>query len=128
MSRIQERAREAIEDFDVESIDHQGYAARLQSAADKRGHGRQTAYAGVGGFLGGILGSFKGPLGAAVGALLGALFGALVGWDRDRRRVEARPRARVSRQQLRVRVPDVMTEVEADYVEVPSARRRRRAV
>lgn len=125
MSRIRPRTTTDIEELDGDmQVDTEGFASRLQHSAERRGHGKQTAYAGVGGFLGGLLGSFRGPLGAAVGALVGALFGALLGWDRDRRRVEL-PR-RSSARQLRVRVPDMMAEVEDEYVEIPSARRKRR--
>jgi len=47
----------------------------LQSAADARGHGPQTAGSGVGAMLGGMIGSFAGPLGAFVGAGVGAAIG-----------------------------------------------------
>jgi hypothetical protein len=61
-----------------------GLYERAKGEAARRGHPKQTAFAGAGGLLGGVLGSFRGPLGAAVGALLGALLGAFLGMHRDR--------------------------------------------
>lgn len=47
----------------------------IQRQADRRGHGKQTRGAGIGGLIGGMLGSFAGPAGAALGGALGALLG-----------------------------------------------------
>ena len=58
----------------------------LQAAARRRGHGKRTSLAGVGGLFGGLLGSFLGPLGAAFGAFGGALLGSLLGARQDRGR------------------------------------------
>lgn len=92
---------------------------RLHDEASRRGHAKQTAFAGVGGLLGGILGSFRGPGGAAVGGLLGALFGALLGWHKDKERVDLRlpaPKRNeldVPRSRMKPRI-----EVEPEYVQV----------
>jgi hypothetical protein len=47
----------------------------LQRAADRNGHGPQTAGSGIGAMLGAMIGSFGGPLGAVFGASLGAWIG-----------------------------------------------------
>ena len=87
----------------AESADVPGLYERAKSAAIQRGHGEQTAFAGIGGLLGGVLGSFRGPFGAAVGALFGALLGAFVGRERDRRGREPQIRP-VRRQPPGVRI------------------------
>ncbi len=50
-------------------------ATPIQAAANERGHGRETAAAGVGGLIGAMLGSFFGPVGALVFGGLGAAIG-----------------------------------------------------
>lgn len=50
----------------------------IQQAANRAGHGPQTAGSGVGGLLGGMLGSFAGPGGALIGAAVGAAIGYAV--------------------------------------------------
>ncbi|MEM9190138.1 MAG: glycine zipper domain-containing protein [Myxococcota bacterium] len=95
---------------------------KLQKTAMERGHGTQTAYAGVGGFLGGILGSFRGPLGAGVGALFGALLGALLGWSKDQKNA---PRLTKGQSQSLARGKASAREViDVSYVEVETVRSR----
>jgi hypothetical protein len=53
----------------------------IQDAANRRGHGPETACSAVGGGLGAMLGSFGGPLGVILGASLGGLIGYSVGSD-----------------------------------------------
>jgi len=90
---LEQKAKNMVETARSEGVG--GVHRRLRDEAERRGHGKQTAFAGVGGLLGGLVGSFRGPLGAALGGLVGALFGALLGMDRDRGRPQLpRPRAR----------------------------------
>jgi hypothetical protein len=53
----------------------------MQAAANRRGHGPETAGAGVGGLIGAMVGSFGGPLGAWLLGGLGAALGYAIAND-----------------------------------------------
>lgn len=116
MSRIQKRLETIPLDEDKAIEQVPSMTAKLQEKAEARGHGTQTAYAGVGGLVGGILGSFKGPMGAGLGALFGALLGALLGWRRDQEKRPALPRGTSTKLSAR----DMIGARDVHYVEVES--------